>query len=110
MTPLKGKNNASLRVTAAVADRVALPEWSDISDFIGLCSSSYITVQGSLLPVTSLYRALFFQLHHCTGLSSSSYITVQGSLLPVTSLYRAPIFQLHHCTITKCHIIVQQTA
>ena len=78
MTPLKGKNNASLRVTAAVADRVALPEWSDISDFIGLCSSSYITVQGSLLPVTSLYRA--------------------------------PIFQLHHCTITKCHIIVQQTA
>jgi hypothetical protein len=42
---LKGKNNTSLHFTAAIADRVALPEWRDFSDSIGLSSSSYITVQ-----------------------------------------------------------------
>jgi hypothetical protein len=107
---LKWKNNASLHVTAAITDRVASPQWRDFSDFIALPSSSYITLYKALffqlhhcrgLPSSSyitLYKALFFQLHHCTGLPYSSYITVQGSHLPVTSLYRASIFQLHHCT------------
>ena len=83
---LKGKNNASLHVTAAITDLVALPESRDFSDFIGLPSSSYITVQGCFLPATSLYRVLFLQLRHCTVLSASSYSTVQGCLLPATSL------------------------
>jgi len=49
---LKGKNNASLHVTAAITDRVSLPEWRDFSDPIGLPSSSYITVQ---LPSAILF-------------------------------------------------------